>query len=147
MSEVNRWDGMERLADTLYIVGVGHYGDTDDIPWGSPDVEKWGISGTLYKKDESELVNTRCIEVHTLHTRPKEILDFLFTTNLDVVAQENFANIKYTIKYPLQEMIDHYRTRYFTCSFSYMLALAHYMGYKKIILRGINMLFEGGIYS
>lgn len=134
---------MKRLADNLVLVGAGNYGES--IPYDSPDYEKWVLTSALKKLDENNLVNTRGFEIHTLETRSPQVLEFLKNSSLEIIMQDTFNDIKKPIKYPLHDIIKRLQTRYFTCSASYMLALAQYMGYKKVILRGMNMLMEGDI--
>lgn len=41
--------------------------------------------------------------------------------------------------YPLEKIVNGYGSRYFTNSISYMIAYAIYMGYEKIILKGVDV--------
>ncbi len=44
-----------------------------------------------------------------------------------------------SIRYPLEELVDHFQTDYFTNTVTYMLALAIYEGIDAIDLYGVNM--------
>ncbi len=49
------------------------------------------------------------------------------------------------IKYPIQEILDKYGSKYFTNTISYMIALAMYEGFEKIRMYGVDAPF-GGVY-
>jgi hypothetical protein len=72
----------------------------------------------------------------------KNHADWLKTQREVVVyMQEQYIDVPMSKKYPLEEVCQalHFNKRYFTSSVSYALALASYLGYKKIELYGVEM--------
>jgi hypothetical protein len=136
---------MERIKSRLNVYGCYNIKDYA-MNLEDEDKEHW-IIGQAYKYlidryDDIEFKNLRVFDIHTLHTRSREYLDFLKSVEHPIIMQNVDVNFKNTIKYPLQEIISKYKSDYFLCSFSYMFALAMYLGYEEIGLYGINMSFS-----
>lgn len=149
----------ERLQDHLVIVGCGKYGEA--IPYDDENYEKWVIGYQLHHELQQKLndigdynidihsdylkeffPNTRGFEIHTMGTRQDWYLDWLHNTNFEIIMQDEFKDIKHSLKYPLDDILIDYNSRYFLCSFSYMIALAMKMKYTQIHFYGVNMLFN-----
>jgi hypothetical protein len=135
----------KRLKDKLVLVGAGEYGET--IPYQDSEYEKWILGGKLhklYKRPDliRPLANVRGFEIHTMETRPKNYLEFLQEVDHEIIMQEEFDFIKRPLKYPLEDILEKYESRYYLCTFSYMIALAMYMEYKEVYIYGANMLIN-----
>ena len=62
-------------------------------------------------------------------------------TQIDTVIymQEQYPDVPASVCFPLDEIVDRFKVRYFTSSVSYAIALACYKGYKRIELYGVEM--------
>lgn len=56
-----------------------------------------------------------------------------------VYMQESYPDVPMSTRFPLEEIIARYKIKYFTSSVTYALALACYLGYKRIELYGVEM--------
>lgn len=137
---------IERLKDRLALVGCANM--EEDVPYLDEDIEKWVLGSKFYKLCESvdygefRMLNARIFDIHTMHTRTKGYLEFIKgVVGYEIIMQEEYSFIKQPIKYPIAEVLETYGSRYFLCSFSYMVALAMFLGYKEIYLYGVSMMF------
>ncbi len=66
--------------------------------------------------------------------------EWLKTQNeVDVYMQDVYPDVPHSVKYPLDEIVEHFGFRYFTSSVAYALALACHLEYKRIELYGVEM--------
>jgi hypothetical protein len=70
---------------------------------------------------------------------PKHLQWLQTQTETAIYMQEQYPDVPRSIKFPLDEIVDKYGIRYFTSSVAYALALACYLGYKRIELYGVEM--------
>lgn len=95
------------------------------------DCEVWGIND-VYKYEGVKRVD-KLFSFNPPHEIPW--LDELRKKKYTVVSWQDYA----TERYPLEEIIDFFRVDYFSCSLSYMVALAIYRGYEVIRFYGAGM--------
>lgn len=62
----------------------------------------------------------------------------LAQTDVPKISMWDLPNFKNLSRYPLQDIIDHFNSRYFANSIAYMLALAIYQGYTQIEMYGVD---------
>ena len=60
-------------------------------------------------------------------------------TDTRVVMQDKYSDVPMSERFPLEEIVEHFKISYFTSSVAYALALACYWGYKRIELYGVEM--------
>jgi hypothetical protein len=60
-------------------------------------------------------------------------------TAVTVYMQESYPDVPASVCYPLDEIAARFQIKYFTSSVAYALALACYLGYKRIELYGVEM--------
>jgi len=145
---------IQKYRDTVLILGNDKWRDKDFLDMSveqMTDYDVWVIGGGLYVDMFGQKENYRNIkeyafdyifELHTLETRSNEYIKFLefISRDASIVMQESFKEFN-AIKFPLDEIINKFNTRYFMCTFAYMFALAIFCGYKKIKIMGVNMTF------
>jgi hypothetical protein len=130
------------------IIGNGFY--VEEREWelyDKPEIKKWIMTKKAMKLIESGamLVNFDIFEIHKLEQLPEKTRTFLERYQDTVIMQKEYSQVKGSICYPIDDIILKLKTRYFTVSMSYMMALAIRLGYEKIYIRGINMLLGHGI--
>lgn len=142
---------IKKKHDTLWILGNGKWEDKEFISEAGKlsKVDSWIIGGGYYwdKKITDKwdttigdtLSPTYLFEIHTMHTRSDGYLEFLKDCPIPKIMQKEDCVLD-AAEYPLDKIIDHFDSRYFMCSFAYMIALAMYLGYKEIHMYGVNML-------
>lgn len=163
-------NGIERKYDTLVILGAYRPKEQEgivfeDLQYNPEKEDIWALPQLLtqfIKKDgdinlfaEDMPEYTYIFEIHTMETRPEHLIGLYQNEWEDKpkIMQEQYSfgedprysnprtiSIPNSHAYPLKSIILQYNSNYFLCSFNYMVALAMYMGYKKIIFRGVNML-------
>jgi hypothetical protein len=106
------------LRDEVHIVGTGASISTYGWP---DDVDRWSVGSAASGILEAE---KRVDLFFNMHDFQEPIPDH------DNIGLGD---------YPLADVIRFFNSRYFTSSIAYMLALAIYRGYKKIVLIGIDM--------
>lgn len=112
------------------------------IPQNIPGLEYWILNDMyLIAKGFS-----RVFEIH-----PKDILDNCISSNgnmriselaklsVPVYMQEHFEDVPNSIKYPLDDIIQHFGRDVFQSTVDYMIALALYEGYEEIYIYGVDM--------
>ncbi len=132
------------MKDKLLILGMGEkWRNTPIHRLTRQDFDVWGMS-TAYKNESMfeiyEEDFTLWWEIHTLDTRSEEHLEWLKNCKIPLMMQEKFDEIPMSIKYPLDEILEKYNRRYFTCTMNYQIAYAMLVGYKEIHLYGVNMI-------
>jgi hypothetical protein len=60
-------------------------------------------------------------------------------TDVTVYMQEDYPDVYKSVRFPLEEIVARFHIKYFTSSVAYALALACYLGYKRIELYGVEM--------
>lgn len=58
---------------------------------------------------------------------------------ITVYMQEAYPDIPKSVRFPLEEIVERFKVKYFTSSVAYALALACYLGYSRIELYGVEM--------
>lgn len=59
--------------------------------------------------------------------------------SVEVYMQDFYKDVPRSVRYPLDEIVERFKIKYFTSSVAYALALACYFGYKRIELYGVEM--------
>jgi hypothetical protein len=103
---------------------------TDPIPEGT---EVWGVNRTYVHQDGL----TRVFFFDSLEHFPDGFIEELNSLKVPVVTRKHYEEIELSEPYPLQEILEFYKLKYFTCTIPYMLALAIKEGFKKITLHGM----------
>lgn len=103
----------------LAIIGLG-------IGWESApyDCETWGLTRILTRRPVDMVIN---------------INSDLATLAIIRMCKERNVPYMGIDEYPLDAVVNHFGTDYFSSSFDYAIALAIYKEYKEIHLYGINM--------
>lgn len=60
-------------------------------------------------------------------------------TDVDIYMQDQYADVPKSIRFPLEEIVSTFKIQYFTSSVAYAIALACFLGYKRIELYGVEM--------
>ncbi len=108
------------------------------------DTEVWGINnvGNDFRGPNGEADRSKPIKMcFAFDNLPPEYVSEM-KRSAPVCSWQNYADVKY----PLREILDKFKTRYFTNTVSYMLAYAIYTGVTKLSLYGIDMCF-GSMYA
>ena len=106
-----------------------------DAPYDDNDYEIWGLNfGYSYMKRYD-----RYFEIHDSRILRAEHVKKLQELDVPIYTQVPLEGLKQNVIYPLQEIIDHFKTDYFTNSISYMIALAIYEGFEQIDIFGVDM--------
>jgi hypothetical protein len=148
------------VRDTVCIVG-SHPQTRDLIPWDD-DVDIWtineefGKSGTWVKRSDSILqMHPRAIWDNPLNRNDPNHGKWLKTQDLcDVWMLEQFPDVPRCRKYPLEEISKKFlshltinvgpmsRKEYMQTTAAHAVALALYLGYKKIKIYGIELIID-----
>lgn len=56
-----------------------------------------------------------------------------------IYMQEAYPDVPCSVRFPLEEIVEQFKIKYFTSSVAYALALACYLGYSRIELYGVEM--------
>ena len=100
--------------------------------------EVWGVNDvSVFPEFKGKKVD----RTFTFDPRSPEWLTKVKETGSEIWSWQPFADKRY----PLQEVIEFFGTKYFTNTISYMLALAIYEGFERIRLYGVDAPY-GGIY-
>lgn len=100
-----------------------------------------------FNRNESELM---LLEIHSRETREERYpsyVEWLKTLDAVKLMHKKHDDIIFSMRYPKAEVEDHFKRytkmqlKYFMSSFAYMVAWCIYVGYKRIELYGINMVF------
>jgi len=128
-----------RTKDRVAIVG---FAETKNLaPMKDESFELWGLND-LHKQMERF---DRWFEMHpreSLTCQHRDEAHFKWLAEIKdkpVFMLEAIAEIPAGVRYPIEEVISHFRTSYFTNSISYMIALAIMMGFKEIHVYGVDM--------
>ncbi len=127
---------------------VGYTTTKDMAPYDDKEFEIWGLND-LYKHIKKY---DRWFQIHTPETvdrtyeqNPQTRVPWgthkadLAKMGIPVYMQDVEPDIPNSIKYPLDEIIEHFGSDYFTNSISYMIALAVMEGFEEIHVYGVDM--------
>jgi len=133
------------MNETVVIIGTA---STISItPWDLPGVDYWACAPVITHPPHKGHRIDKIFEMHNINywTTIQDRVNKYVAENpqAEIVMHDKYDAIKNSVKYPLSEIqsfINHPRMRgYFTSTIAYMVALALYMGYKKIELYGVHM--------
>ena len=130
----------EKKKDKLVILGMTT--GWTDAPFEDDSFEIWGFNSLWlddlwYASKHADL----WWEIHTLETRSQmQIAKLNNNISIPVMMQERHLDIPMSEKFPLDEIVKHFGSRYFLCTFSYEIAYAIYLGFKEVHFYGINMM-------
>ena len=125
------------------IVGLGL--SRINTPYDNLDFEIWGLN-------DSFSILKRCDRLFQIH-KYDDIKDMIGRYNhantieelkslkIPIYMQKVFEDIPSSIKYPLKEVSNGY-LQLFSCSVSYMIALAVYENFKEILICGVELASE-----
>jgi len=133
---------------------VGSTPTKKDAPFGDDEFDIWAVSGAVYSRslDGAHVEDTedngwnsvhRVDAFFEMHKREKwesraKLLDM---AGRPVYMLHHFPDVRSSVAYPIEEVaLD--CGDFFTCSISYMMALAIYQAYEEIHLYGIMMNHE-----
>jgi hypothetical protein len=116
-----------------------------EAPFKDKSFEFWALND-MYAMIPKENI-TRWFEMHkrefidVYHARisGKSHIEELRNLKIPIYMQEEHEDIPTSIKYPLEEMIKHFKRDYFQSTLDYMMAFALYEGFEKIHIYGVNM--------
>lgn len=109
------------------------------------DGETWGVNDIVLRRDKLTLA----FDMHNLIVKRKSKIDgdaFKLTmekatkNNIPVMTLEKYDFVPTSVKYPLDEIVEKFKSCYFGSSIDHMVAYALYKDYDIINLYGINMI-------
>lgn len=131
-----------RLKDKVAIVGFAdghrHLAPFDDDTW-----EFWGLNRLWAVLGDRPW--TRWFEIHDLakmYAEDKEHQEWLSKTSIPVYLRPQDMDVfpvPNAVPFPIEAVVQHFGSRYFTNSVSYMIALAIMLEYKEIGVWGVDM--------
>jgi hypothetical protein len=144
-----------RRNDQLIILGTAQ--SMARTPWDQKNkYDYWACSPVLTHEVSDGKYIDAFFEMHTRSTWQR-IKDFLndyvkkINPNVIIYMQRKEEEIKNSKQFPIkeiQEMVHHEKLgKYYTSTIAYMIALAIYAGYKKILMYGCHMAAEEEEYS
>ena len=135
------------MRDTVAIIG-SHPRTRGEFDFTRADCDIWvfneTLSGTSAKwcprADAVFQMHEEAIWRNPLNRNDPGHWKWLQTqTDTPVYMQEQYPDVPRSVKYPLDEIVDRFSIRYFTSSVAYAIALACYLGYRRIELYGVEM--------
>jgi len=105
----------------------------------APDGECWAPCSAMSCRINSQKELTRGFDIHGDSFEKADAFRKL--------AEDNNVDYYTQSKFPLEEIIDYFKTDYFANTICYMIALAIYEGVEKIDFYGVNMNGPNEIYS
>lgn len=116
-----------------------------NTPFTDDNFELWSFNECYEKFGEHTKYFDRWFEMNQLNTSVKlnEIhQNWLKNAQIPIYMLHQHDDIPQSISYPLSEVTKHFNNYYFTCTVSYIIALAILEGFKEIHIIGINMLVD-----
>jgi hypothetical protein len=133
--------GFTRKNDKVLILGTAS--TLHNTPWNEPGQDIWACAPVITQPVAKGKKFDLLFEMHpTTYWMNKTIMDRLNEPNLPIYMQDEYKEIRNSIKYPLDEIrskVPDCLARYFTSTIAYMIALAWLEGYKVIELWGVHM--------
>ena len=122
----------------LALIGKGN--GKELAPLKGKGIVTWGVNDIVAHRDVDVCF---FMDAHLLFGSQMEefIIKSVEKTDTPVYCIEKFDHIPTSIVYPLEEIKQAFGTDYFADSFSYMLALAIYDGYREFDIYGFNYAF------
>lgn len=114
----------------VIMLGMG-----DSLKKLPPDIqgETWGLN-RVYQMTKRRLDKLFFFDsVHIFG------IDNLNRTGAEIITKDMIPGLEKCTPYPLWEIIDQFKTDYFTCTVAYMIAYAIYTGVERITMYGIDM--------
>lgn len=132
----------EEKRKKVSIVGF-EQGLIKTAPMDDPSYEIWGLNHANrlgFMVDwAGHFRADRWFDLHEEKAQSAEDLAWINTCPVPIYLTHQYGSNPNAIVFPLQEIIDFFKTDYFCSSFAYMLALAAYEGFEEIRLDGINL--------
>jgi len=130
---------MKRLSDELIVIGGG----TPCTPIEHKNKEIWWMGKDFFThKNKVKFRPDYLFEIHgqDIFERRPIYYDQLLKTDIPIICQHGGFGFQNPIVYPLNEIILKFSSKYFTQTLSYIIALALFLGYKKLWFYGFNMM-------
>lgn len=112
--------------------------------------ETWGVNDIILRRDQLSM----CFHMHDMEwIRRKEwhalklIIQKAEKYNIPIMTQECYDWIPTSVKYPLDEIVNKFKSCYFGSSIDYMLVYAMYKEYDIINIFGCNMVLKNEYQS
>ena len=141
----------ERRHDTVIIMG-SHPGTRNEYDWNRSDADVWVFNEAVLNdlgKNHGFAPPEKVAAVFQLHKpviwkNPKNRNDgnhyqWLQQTDIPVFMQDEYPEIKTSVKYPLDEITSTLTNKLLTSSVAQAMALAVYLGYKRVEIYGVEM--------
>lgn len=139
----------QRTKDKVCIVGFTHHKDIalslDKTEW-----EIWGLN-ELYRYMPPNTFD-RWFEIHDREYLEKDDdgkkhMEDLAKFPIPVYMQQVHDDIPHSVRFPIEELCDSLGSKYFTNCPAYMVAYAILLGFKEIMVVGVDMAQESEYYT
>jgi hypothetical protein len=145
--ECGDWEEREGIDINIILVGAGNLSRADIEQLNTTTDTCLFVGYALWSLITNEILELRpnfnIIDIHTLHTRKPEYVEWLKSLPNKKLMQEAYPDIQGSFSFPLNAIIDRYNSRYFISSFGYMIAYSMLINYKSITFLGVNMIDIG----
>jgi hypothetical protein len=139
--------------DTVWILGTSE--SLTDTPWDRKNEDYWCCWPVVSQPCAQGHRIDVAFELHdekTWQEYKQSIVDFNEKNQKSIVLMQRiYPGLEFAKVFPLEKLQDSINNkllkRYFSSTIAYMIALAIYVGYKKINLCGINLATEEEEYS
>lgn len=132
------------------VVIIGYAYSKNEVVWDQENTEYWIMNDSMDQFPKFD----RCFDIHLdryILDRPNKpnFFETLKQLKKPIYMQRVWEEIPYSIKYPLDEIIDKFYIEamgdvlLMTCTVTYMIALAIYEGFDEISLLGIDEAVDG----
>lgn len=130
---------MAPTSDSVLILGSGPSNIEGILLANRESIDLWGCNAVCTDANYKALFNMHhrhLIEDRTLTKYSKD--EIRATGGAFVSLEEHWDLSDNPVAYPIGRMMEYFHTRYFANAICYMIALAIYMGYERIMLYGID---------
>jgi hypothetical protein len=132
------------MKDTVSIIG-SHPRTRDEFDFSRTDADIWVFNEALSnnpfpRADAVFQMHEEAIWRNPANRNDAGHFAWLTTqTETPVYMQDSYSDVPMSIRYPLDDIVSTFQTKYFTSSVAYALALACLKRYKRIELYGVEM--------
>lgn len=132
------------MKDTIAIIG-SHPRTRGEFDFSRDDCDIWVFNEAM-RQDWVKRADA-VFQMHaeaiwrnpTNRNDPKHYEWLQNNRDVDVYMQDVYPDVPRSVRYPLDEIVDRFKSSYFTSSVAYALALACHLGYKRLELYGVEM--------
>src|SRR5574343_1862348 len=122
---------------------VGANDSYKQAPFDDPDWEIWGCN-SLWKfcqDSKGHFRADRWFELHPMSVQTEDEIMAIVECPIPIylLDERDTYAIKNAAAYPLDDIIERFKYRYFTCTFAYQIALAIHLNFLEIGLYGIEL--------